>query len=286
MRAAHAAGAPDLAASCPGCQAFTRAMMEVVEHAVQPHDSGKTAEQVNALNRGLCARVLGKGGKELRVFIFFFFSFFFSVLPLTKTTTTKIPRTALASTHTHTHTHKHTHLSSAPLEQIEACEDVQDMYGLDHVKVLMRHAPALLCEPLRSCGRFALPDAVAGGGIAAAVTGAGGDLLLQTGAPGALASLGINAAAMEQQQMLQGQRMREQEMREMDSLLSSQVQQKLLAAQERNKNLREQLRHIQKEAYRNQPGHCDCCDGCLTPGQDASSADAAAAGGSAAHAAH
>ena len=78
----------------------------------------------------------------------------------------------------------------------------------------------------------------------------------------------------------------EQEMREMDSLLSSQVQQKLLAAQERNKNLREQLRHIQKEAYRNQPGHCDCCDGCLTPGQDASSADAAAAGGSAAHAAH
>lgn len=230
---------PGLLHSCASCAAFVQRLLEVAE-AVHPLDQAGSADELSGLslgNRALCGRFLKDDPGFER-----------------------------------------------------ACEDVHDVYGLDHLKALAVVAPSLLCEHLPECGF--MQDHAALAGVAAVSLAQDQDLLVTLGtnqgmdgqggesqdeendlegdvasegdllvgnAPSTQESLEINAAAMEQQQMLEGQRMREQELREMDALLNQQVQQKLLAAQERNRQIRQNLGHLMKVAYRAQPGHCDCC---------------------------
>lgn len=179
---------------------------------------------------------------------------------------------------------------------IQACIDSDEIYGIENIPSVISSAPGLMCELLTSCGEMISDDDLANGGIAAIIahqitqddaifsshsTDFPTDFSAKSSAKESKAfsekdidilvssdpvsGLEVNAAAMEQQQMLEGQRLREQELREMDTLLNQQVQQKLLAAQERNRALRENISHLMKVEYRSRPGHCDCCDACLPP---------------------
>ncbi len=162
-------------------------------------------------------------------------------------------------------------------EFLEACGDVARTYGLEHVELLVQRAPHFLCEHVEACRREA-SDAK-GGSIAAKVGGEGSlvdyaDELVETqvfglglanvagglaeepkfNPIGGLSVVGSGLNMMNQQALIQ-QTAQEQ-------ILNRSIE-KLRRAEARSRALNRDLEQMRKDTWRAQPGHCDCCDGCL-----------------------
>jgi hypothetical protein len=168
-----------------------------------------------------------------------------------------------------------------------ACRDVAQVYGLENVAPIAHAAPDLLCEQLRECARpgehqNTLP-ASAGAAVATSSTSAAaarrrmtreqatavlGDVLISSEpSPGGGVSKGVMSMMsslfkmrMQSQMMMQAMQMRQQLMENEHKMM-----QKVMRAMARNRAIRAELKHLKKMAYREQPGNCDCCDGCLPP---------------------
>jgi hypothetical protein len=175
----------------------------------------------------------------------------------------------------------------------EACTDIVETYGLEHVRTLLAAGGSdAACEFVARGPLAADYDAAAvhrhtsaRGTVPAhlevTMLADGADLLLaDAAAGGAFLSLGLASAPPPQPQQggagavaglnaiggglsMLGSQVTTEQMHlgtELDSATD-----KLRRAEARNRALNRDMRQLRKETWRAQPGHCDCCDGCLAP---------------------
>jgi len=164
-------------------------------------------------------------------------------------------------------------------EHAHACHSIAQMYGLENIDEFVSAAPDLLCEPLTSCqGEVSSDEATrAFDDVGDILIGADATTSILAGtaqshdeaetddrrhggnnmAKAMKLMMAHRMYSMLNMKMMQDQQMGQQLVHKMMS--------KLIAAQERNREIKQEYLHFMKQAYRNQPGNCDCCDACLPP---------------------
>jgi hypothetical protein len=160
---------------------------------------------------------------------------------------------------------------SGGARHVRACEEIARTYGLENVDEFVQAAPDLLCEPLGRCGAVTA-DAAARefDDIGDVMLGVDHGLTIAAGAAGKVERSSDKSASMvramklmmahRMYSMLNMKMMQDQQMGQQ---LVHAMMSKLVAAQERNREIKQEYLHFIKAAYRNEPGNCDCCEGCL-----------------------
>lgn len=156
-------------------------------------------------------------------------------------------------------------------EHSAACESVAQMYGLENVDEFVSAAPDLLCEPLSSCDGVTSDDATRElDDVGDVLLGVDNSIQIRSDDDddkkkkkgNDMASAMKLMMAHRMYSMLNMKLMQDQQMGQQ---LVHAMMSKLIAAQERNREIKQEYLHFMKQSYRNQPGNCDCCDACLPP---------------------
>lgn len=153
---------------------------------------------------------------------------------------------------------------------VRACEEIARTYGLENVDEFVQAAPDLLCEPLGRCGAVS-DDAAARefDDIGDVMLGVDHGLAVAAGAAGKVKKSSSSASMVRAMKLMMAHRMysmlnmKMMQDQQMGQQLVHAMMSKLVAAQERNREIKQEYLHFIKAAYRNEPGNCDCCEGCL-----------------------